>query len=96
MDFMGFCSQWSCGFFSLWWWWVSCGRCGGDGWLKERDSEEKIIRVMGGDERERLDLIILLGSIFYFNGLNRKIKVRMLGVVKWYDIIDKVTFKMVK
>ena len=52
VDFMGFCSQWSCGFFSLWCKWVSCGRCGGDGWLKERDSEEKTIRVMG-EMRER-------------------------------------------
>ena len=48
--------------------------------MKERDSEEKIIRVMG-EMRERLDYIILLGSIYYFNGLNRKIKVRMLGVL---------------
>ena len=28
-----------------------------------------------------LDYIILLGSIYYFNELNRKIKVRMLGVL---------------
>ena len=28
-----------------------------------------------------LDYIILLGSIYYFNELNRKIKVRMFGVL---------------
>jgi len=28
-----------------------------------------------------LDYIILLGSIYYFNELNRKIKVGMLGVL---------------
>ena len=43
------------GFFSRWCW-VSCGKGGGDGWLKERDSEEKINRVR---ERERLYYIIL-------------------------------------
>ena len=39
---------------------------------------------MGGErerERERLDYIILLGSIYYFNELDRKIKVGMLGVL---------------
>ena len=51
MDFMGFVLDGRGGFFSWWWWWwVSCRRGGGDGWLKERDSEEKINRVM---ERER-------------------------------------------
>ena len=33
------------------------------------------------DERERLDWIILFGSMYYFNGLNRKIKVGMLDVL---------------
>ena len=46
------------GFFT-WWWWVSCGRDGGDGWLKERAYEEKIKSVMGG-EREI--------GLFYFIG----------------------------
>ena len=32
-------------------------------------------------ERERLYYIILLGSIYYFNELNGKIKVEMLGVL---------------
>ena len=49
VDFMGFVSCGRGGFFSRWWW-VSCGKGGGDGWLKERDSEEKINKVM---ERER-------------------------------------------
>ena len=69
------------GWFFSRWWWVSYGNGGGDGWLKERDSEEKINRVR---EREReivLYYFILLGSIYYFNELNRKIKVRMLGVL---------------
>ena len=52
VDFMGFVPGGRVSFFSWWWWWVYCGRCGGDGWLKERDSEEKIIRVMG-EMRER-------------------------------------------
>ena len=43
--------------------------------MKETYSEEKINRLMGRRERERLDYIILLGSIYYFNELNRKIKV---------------------
>ena len=43
------------GWFFSRWWWVSYGNGGGDGWLKERDSDEKINRVMG---RER-DCIIL-------------------------------------
>ena len=49
-------------------------------WLKERESEEKINRVMGERERERerLDYIILLDSIYYFNKLNRKIKVEII------------------
>ena len=65
-----------------WWWWVSCFRGDGDGWLKERDSEEKIKRMMREErERERLDYIILLSSIYYFNELNRKIKVRILGML---------------
>ena len=51
VDFMGFVLDGRGGFFSWWWWWwVSCCRGGGDGWLKERDSEEKI---KGSDERER-------------------------------------------
>ena len=33
-------------------WWVSFGKCDGDGWLKERVGEEKIIKVMG-EMRER-------------------------------------------
>ena len=51
--------------------------------MKERDSAEKITRVMGEmREREiRLDYIILFGSKYYFNGLNRKIKVMMLDVL---------------
>ena len=57
VDFMCFVSGGSGGFFSRWCW-VSCGKGGGDGWLKERDSEEKINRVR---ERER-DCLIL----FYF------------------------------
>ena len=80
VDFMCFVSGGSGGFFSRWCW-VSCGKGGGDGWLKERDSEEKINRVR---EREReivLYYFILLGSIYYFNELSRKIKVRMLSVV---------------
>ena len=69
------------GFF-MWWWWVSCGRDGGDGWLKERDNEEKINSVMGEKrERERLNYIIVLGSICYFNELKRKINVGMLSVL---------------
>ena len=52
VDFMGFVPGGRVGFFSRWWWWVCCGRCGCDGWLKERDSEQKIIRVMG-EMRER-------------------------------------------
>ena len=79
VDFMCFVSGGRGGFFSRWCW-VSCGKGGGDGWLKERDSEEKINRVMGRSEREReivLYYIILLGSIYYFNELSRKIKVRM-------------------
>ena len=42
---------------------------------------------MIGGERERLDYIILLGSIYYFNELNRKIKVGMLVCCKmvWYN-----------
>ena len=52
MDFMGFVHGDRVGFFSRWWWWVSCGKCGGDGWLKERVNEEKIVRVMG-EMRER-------------------------------------------
>ena len=32
-------------------------------------------------ERERLYYIILLGSICYFNELNKKIKVEILGVL---------------
>lgn len=82
VDFMGSVHGGRVGFFSWWWWWVSCGKCGGDGRLKERVNEEKIVRVMGEmRERERLDYIILFGSIYYFNGLNRKIKVGMLGVL---------------
>ena len=80
VDFMCFVSGGSGGFFSRWCW-VSCGKGGGDGWLKERDSEEKINRVR---EREReivLYYFILLGSIYYFNELSRKIKVRMLSVL---------------
>ena len=51
VDFMGFVLDGRGGFFSWWWWWwVSCRRGGGDGWLKERDSEEKI---KGSDGRER-------------------------------------------
>ena len=42
--------------------------------------EEKIKSVMGG-ERERLDYIILLNNIYYFNELNRKIKIKMSGVL---------------
>ena len=34
--------------------------------------------------------------IYYFNVLYRKIKVGMLSVVKWYDIIDKIALEMVK
>ena len=38
--------------------------------------------MMGEErERERLDYIILLGSIYYFNELNRKIKVGMFCVL---------------
>ena len=87
VDFMCFVSGGRGGFFSRWCW-VSCGKGGGDGWLKERDSEEKINRVMGRSVRERerereivLYYIILLGSIYYFNELSRKIKVRMLSVL---------------
>ena len=54
---MGFVLDGRGGFFS--WWWVSCRRGGGDGWLKERDSEEKI---KGSDGREREREIIL----YYF------------------------------
>ena len=65
VDFMCFVSGGRGGFFSRWCW-VSCGKGGGgDGWLKERDSEEKINRVMGRSERERereRDCIIL----YYF------------------------------
>ena len=43
VNFMGFDPDGRGGFFS-WWCWVSCGRDGGDGCLKERDSEEKINR----------------------------------------------------
>ena len=81
VDFMGFVPGGRMGFLSRWWWWVSCGKCGGDRWLKERVSEEKIIRVMGEMREKRLDYFILFGSIYYFNGLNRKIKFRMLGVL---------------
>ena len=35
------------GFFRGGWCWLSCGRGGGGKWLKERDNEEKINRVMG-------------------------------------------------
>ena len=51
--------------------------------MKERDGEEKIQRSDGGGEREseRLDYIILLGSVYYFNELNGKIKVEILGVL---------------
>ena len=35
-------------------------------------------------------------DIYYFNVLYRKIKVGMLSVVKWYDIIDKIALEMVK
>ena len=49
--------------------------------MKERVSEEKIISVMGEMREKRLVYIILFGSIYYFNGLNRKIKFRMLGVL---------------
>ena len=31
--------------------------------------------------------------IYYFNVLYRKIKVWMLDVLNWYDIIDKVIFE---
>ena len=27
-------SQWFCGFCGWRWWWVSCGRCGGDGFFR--------------------------------------------------------------
>ena len=84
VDFMGFVLDGRGGFFSWWWWWVSCGRGGGDGWLKERDSEEKIKGSVGRErerERERLYYIILLDSIYYFNELNKKIKVEILGVL---------------
>ena len=33
------------------------------------------------ENEERLDYIILLGIIYYFNKLNRKIKVKMLSVL---------------
>jgi len=53
VNFMGFDPDGRGGFFS-WWCWVSCGRDSGDGWLKERDNEEKINRAMGEKgERER-------------------------------------------
>ena len=52
VDFMGFVPGGRMGFLSRWWWWVSCGKCGGDRWLKERVSEENIIKVMG-EMRER-------------------------------------------
>ena len=85
VDFMGFVLDGRGGFFSWWWWWwVSCRRGGGDGCLKERDSEEKIKGSDGRErerERERLYYIILLGSIYYFNELNKKIKVGILGVL---------------
>ena len=83
---VGFFNGGGDGFFFWWWWWVSCVKGGGDGWLKKRNSEEKIKRVMGEKreretERERLDYIILLSSIYYFNELNRKIKVGILSVL---------------
>ena len=40
VDFMGFVLGGRGGFFYRWWW-VTCGRGDGNGWLKERDSEEK-------------------------------------------------------
>ena len=71
-DFCGFCGwRWwgilwvlipmvRVGFFT-WWWWVSCGRDGGDGWLKERDSEEKINRVMGKKGEREIELYYFIG-----------------------------------
>ena len=32
-------------------------------------------------------------DIYYFNVLYRKLKVGMLDVLNWYDIIDKVVFE---
>ena len=37
--------------------------------------------------------ILLCRYIYYFNVLYRKIKVWMLDVLNWYDIIDKVIFE---
>ena len=59
-------------------WWVVGFMCGGDGWLKERDTEEKINTER---EREREDYIILLGSIYYFNELYGKIETGIMGVL---------------
>ena len=42
-------------------------------------------------------LLFLLGNIYYFNKFYDKIEIGDNGyIVKWYDIIDKVTFMMVK
>ena len=67
MDFMGFVLDGRGGFFSWWWWWwVSCRRGGGDGWLKERDSEKKLKRVMRERERKReRDWIVLFYRAAY-------------------------------
>ena len=42
-------------------------------------------------------LLFLLGNIYYFNKFYDKIETGDNGyIVKWYDIIDKVAFMMVK
>ena len=59
-------------------WWVVGFICGGDGWLKERDIEKNINTER---ERERLDYIILLGSIYYFNELYGKIETEIMTIL---------------
>ena len=60
------------GFFSQWWWGDSCGRGGGDGWLKERDSEKEI-NTDGevGWERDWISIILLCRYIILMNRIGK-------------------------
>ena len=50
---------------------------------EKQGEKDKKINNDGGEGWERDWIsIILLGSIYYFNELNRKIKVEMLGVLQ--------------